>query len=128
MDVTMDMEVEHQIIQPEQQLTIMETCYEETPMEEAFTTEGVQTRSQAQKQGSTTTSGKSLTVLEASNCRAEELPRKSKLQVKLRIRLQVSIQQGKMVNTMAKKNLCIRDNTNLSQLKHLSHSLESILA
>ena len=51
MDVTMDMEVEHQITQPEQQLTIMETCYEETPMEETCTTEEVQTRSQAQKQG-----------------------------------------------------------------------------
>ena len=37
-----------------------------------------------------------LTVPEASKCRAEELPRKSKLQqVKLWIRLQVSIQQGK---------------------------------
>ena len=48
MDVTMDMEVEHQITQPEQQLTIMETCYGETPMEETCTTE-VQMRSQAQK-------------------------------------------------------------------------------
>ena len=51
MDVTMDIEVEHQITQPEQQLTIMETCYEEPPMEETYTTEEVQTRSQAQKQG-----------------------------------------------------------------------------
>ena len=41
MDVTMDMEVEHQITQPEQQLTIMETCYKETPMEETCTTEEV---------------------------------------------------------------------------------------
>ena len=41
------------------------------------------------------TSGKSFTVPEASKHRAEELPRKSKLQVKLWIRLQVSIQQGK---------------------------------
>ena len=39
MDVTMDIEVEHQITQPEQQLTIMETCYEEPPMEETYTTE-----------------------------------------------------------------------------------------
>ena len=39
MDVTMDMEVEHQITQPEQQLTVMETCYEETPMQEICTTE-----------------------------------------------------------------------------------------
>ena len=29
MDVTMDIEVEHQITQPEQQLTITETCCEE---------------------------------------------------------------------------------------------------
>ena len=49
MDVTMDMEVEHQITQPEQQLTVMETCYEGTPMEETCTTEEVQMKSQAQK-------------------------------------------------------------------------------
>ena len=51
MDVTMDIEVEHQITQPELQLTIMETCYEDPPAEEAYTTEEVQVRSQAQKQG-----------------------------------------------------------------------------
>ena len=51
MDVTMDTEVEHQITQPEQQLTIMETCHEEIPTEETYTTEEVQMRSQAQKQG-----------------------------------------------------------------------------
>ena len=50
MDVTMDMEVEHQITQPEQQLTTTETCNEETPMEVTCTTEEVQTMSQAQKQ------------------------------------------------------------------------------
>ena len=36
---------------PEQQLTIMETCCKESPAEEAYTTEEVQMRSQAQKQG-----------------------------------------------------------------------------
>ena len=51
MDVTMDIEVEHQIIQPESQLAVMETCYEETALEETYTTEEVQTRSQDQKQG-----------------------------------------------------------------------------
>ena len=51
MDVTMDIKVEHQITQPEQQLTVMETCCEEPPMEETYTTEEVQTRSQVQKQG-----------------------------------------------------------------------------
>ena len=45
MDVTMDIEVEHQITQPEQQLTIMETCCEEPPMEETYTTEEVWMRS-----------------------------------------------------------------------------------
>ena len=34
MDVTMDIEVEHQITQPESQLTVMETCYEEPTLEE----------------------------------------------------------------------------------------------
>ena len=51
MDVTMDIEVEHQITQPEPQVTIMETCYEELPVEETHTTEEVQMRSQAQNQG-----------------------------------------------------------------------------
>ena len=32
MDVTMDIEVEHQITQPEPQITIMETCHEEPPL------------------------------------------------------------------------------------------------
>ena len=51
MDVTMDIEMEHQIIQPEPQITIMETCYEEPPLEETYTTEEVQTILQAQNQG-----------------------------------------------------------------------------
>ena len=51
MDVTMDIEVEHQITQPEPQVTVMETCYEELPIEETHTTEEVQMRSQAQNQG-----------------------------------------------------------------------------
>ena len=50
MDVTMDIEVEHQITQPEQQLTLMEACCEEPQTEETYPTE-VWTRSQAQKQG-----------------------------------------------------------------------------
>ena len=45
MDVTMDIKVEYQITQPESQLTVMETCYEETALEETYITEEVQTRS-----------------------------------------------------------------------------------
>ena len=51
MGVTMDIEVEHQITQPEPQITIMETWYEEPFAEETYTTEEVQTRLQAQNQG-----------------------------------------------------------------------------
>ena len=50
-DATMDIKVEHQITQPESQLAVMETCYEEPTLEETYTTEEVQMRSQAQKQG-----------------------------------------------------------------------------
>ena len=50
MDATMDIKVEHQITQPESQVSVMENCYQEAQLEEPFTTE-VQTRSQAQKQG-----------------------------------------------------------------------------
>ena len=51
MDITMDFEEEHQITQPESDLAVMETCYEESELEETYTTEEVQMRSQAQKQG-----------------------------------------------------------------------------
>ena len=51
MDVTMDIEVEHQITQLESQLAAIETCYEEPTLEEIYMTEEVQMRSQAQKQG-----------------------------------------------------------------------------
>ena len=51
MEVTMDIEVEHQITQPESQLAVMETCYEEPALGGTYTTEEVQTRLQAQKQG-----------------------------------------------------------------------------
>ena len=51
MDVSMDIEVEHQITQSESQVIVMETCYDELPIEETHTTEEVQMRSQAQNQG-----------------------------------------------------------------------------
>ena len=51
MDVTIDIEVEHQITQTESQLAVMETCYEEPALEKTYMTEEVQMRSQAQKQG-----------------------------------------------------------------------------
>ena len=51
MDVTLDIEVEHQITQAESQLTVMETCYEEPTLEETYMTEKVHMRLQAQKQG-----------------------------------------------------------------------------
>ena len=95
MDVTMDIEVGHQITQPEQQLTIMETCCKEPPMEETYTTEEVQMRSQAQKQGQQQLQGSYSQLLRNQNS-GQKFSRKSKLQqIKLWIRLQVSIQQGK---------------------------------
>ena len=95
MDVTMDIKVEHQITQPEQQLTIMETCYEGNPNGGVLHNRRGPDEVTRSKTGSTTISRKLFTILKASKCRAEELPRKSKLQVKLWVRLQVSIQQGK---------------------------------
>ena len=92
MNVTMGIEVEHKITQPESQLAVMETCYEEPTLEETYMTEEVHTRSQAQKQ-SQQHQWKSASVLEASVCGTEELLGKSKLQqVRFWIRLQVSIQ------------------------------------
>ena len=95
MDVTMDIEVEHQITQPEQQLIVMETCCEEPPMEETYTTEEVWMRSQAQKQGQQQLQG-SYSQFPRNQNSGQKFPRKSKLQqIKLWIRLQVSIQQRK---------------------------------
>ena len=110
MDVAMDIEVEHQITQPEQQLTIMETCCEEPPNGgDLHNRRSLDRGPQAQKTRLTTTPRKLFTVPKESKLRAEEFPRKSKLQqIKLWIRLlQVSIQQGKWPKTMA-TNLCIR--------------------
>ena len=50
MDVTMEFELEHQITQPELDLTVVETCYEEPIIEETYTTEEVQMWSQGQNQ------------------------------------------------------------------------------
>ena len=87
MDVTMEFEMEYQITQPELDLTVMETCYEEPVIEETYTTE---------KSTSSTTrsksSRKSTSVPEATVLRTEELPRESK-QIRLWIRLQASVQQ-----------------------------------
>ena len=96
MDVTMDIEVEHQITQPEQQLTIMETCWRGTPNGGDLHNRRSLDKVPSSKRRSTTTPRKLFTVPKESKLRAEEFPRKSKLQQnKLMIRLQVSIQQGK---------------------------------
>lgn len=50
-NVTLEFEKEYQITQPESEFNVMETCYKEPSFEEAFTTEEIQTKSQAQKQG-----------------------------------------------------------------------------
>ena len=50
-DITMDIEVDHPITQPESQLAVTETCYEEPALEETYMTEEVKMRSQSQKQG-----------------------------------------------------------------------------
>ena len=47
MNAMMDIEVEHQITQPESQLAVMETCYEEPALGETYMTGKVQMRSQA---------------------------------------------------------------------------------
>ena len=41
MDFSMEFEVEHQITQPELDLSVMKTCYEELALEETYTTEEV---------------------------------------------------------------------------------------
>ena len=55
----------------------MEACYKEPVVEEAYTTEEVQMRSQAHKQGQNQTR-KSTTVPETTVFGTEKLPRKSK--------------------------------------------------
>ena len=73
-------------------LAVMETCYEEPTLEETYMTEEVQMRSQAQKQGQQH-QGSQSQFQKHQYVGTEELPGKSKLQqVRLWIRLQVSVQ------------------------------------
>ena len=121
MDATMDIEVEHQITQPESQVSVMENCYEEALLEELFTTEEVQTRSQAQKQGQKHQRSQPQ-FQKHQYAGTEDLPGKSKLQqIQLWIRLQVPVQQGKLPETMVTKP-CTRDNTHLLPVNNLCNS------
>ena len=78
MDVTMDIEVEQQITQPEPQVTIIETCYEETPHGRYPHNRGSPDKVTSSESGSTTPR-KLFTIPETSKLRTEELPRESKL-------------------------------------------------
>ena len=131
MDVTMDIEVEHQITQPEQQLTIIETCCEEPSME-TYTTEVIWMRSQALKQGQQQLQG-SYSQFPRNQISGQKFPRKSKEMLVKTTTNQIMDQitslntTREMAKTMA-TNLRIRDNTNLFQIKLLCSSLELILA
>ena len=50
-DLTLEFEREYKVTQPNSDFTIMETCYEDPEGKHEFTTEEVQMRSQANKQG-----------------------------------------------------------------------------
>ena len=50
-DMTLEFKKEYQITQPQSTFNVMETCYEETPEQEEFSMEEVQTRLQTQGQG-----------------------------------------------------------------------------
>ena len=50
-DVTLEFKKEYQITQLQSTFSVMETCYEETPEQEEFSTEEFQMRSQMQGQG-----------------------------------------------------------------------------
>ena len=126
MDVTMEFEVEHQITQPELDLTVMETCYEEPKLEESYTTEEVQTTSNSETRLQSTR--KSTSVPEATVFGTEELPRKSKSkQVRLWIRLQdLSTVKGTTSTMVIEPST--KDNSNLDQTRCLNISLELTLA
>ena len=85
--------MEQQITQPESDLAVMETCYEESEVEETYTTEELQMKLQSQKH-SYNQKGKLTSVPETTVFGTEELPGKSKSkQVRLWSRLQTSVQQ-----------------------------------
>ena len=126
MDVTIDIEVEHQITQPEQQLTIMETCCEEPPVEETYTTK-VWTRSQAQNQGQQQHQGSYSQFLRNQNS-GRRVSKEIKTATKQIMDWVTSLNTTREIAKTMTTNLCIRDNTNLFQIKLLCSSLESILA
>ena len=125
MDVTMDIKVEHQITQPESQLAVMETCYEEPRLEETYTTEEVQMRSQAQKQGQQHQGSQPQFQkhqhLEQRSFQGNQNYNKSGYdQV-------TSLSKIKGTTKAMVTNLSTRDNNSLHQIKHLYNSLELIL-
>ena len=127
MDVTMDIEVEHQITQPKPQITIMETCYEEPFAEETYTTEEVQMRSQAQNQGQQQHQG-SHSQIQRHQTQGRRTSKEIKTTTSQIMDQVISLNTTReMVKIMA-TNQCIRDNIDLHQIKHLCNSLELTLA
>ena len=126
MDVTMDIEVEHQITQPESQLTVMETCYKEPTLEETYTTDEVQTRSQTQKK---------VNIIKEVSLSSRSISfwdRRTSREIKAIIN-QVMDQVTSLSTTKGTTKVVVtspstRDNNSLHQIKHLCNSLESTLA
>ena len=119
MDVTMDIEVEHQITQPESQLAVMETCYEEPTLEETYMTEEVQTRSQAQKQGQQHQGSLSCISISIWDRRTSREIKTITSQV---MDQATSLSTIKGTTKVMVTNLHTRDNSSLHQVKHLYNS------
>ena len=127
MDVTMDIELEHQVTQPESQLAVMETCYEETILEETYTTEKVQMRSQVQKQGQQHQGSQPQfqkhQYVGQKNFQGNQNYNKSGYGSGYKSQYNKGNNNKVMVT-----NLHTRDNSSLHQVKHLYNSQESTLA
>ena len=105
----------------------METCCEEPPTEETYTTEEVWMRSHAQKQGQQQLQGTYSQFLRNQNSRQKSFQGNKTTTNQIMDHVTSLNTTWEMAKTMA-TNLHIRDNTNLFQIKLLCSSLESILA
>ena len=122
MDATMDIEVEHQITQPESQLAVMETCYEGPVLEETYMTEEVQMRSQAQKQG------KQHQGSQSPFQKHQYVGQKNFQENQNYNKSGYGSSTIKGTTKVMVTNLCTRDKSSLHQVKHLYNSQESTLA
>ena len=124
----MDLEVEHQITQPEQQHTIMETCYEEHPMGEDLHNRRSLNEVPKLKNKVNNNTKEVIHSSQGIKNQGRRISKEIKTTTNQIMDQVTSLNTTRDIAKTMAINLHIRDNTNLFQIKLLCSSLESILA